>query len=157
MRDRGLKRARPPVSALIAISLLAIVGCGDSRGDLAPARGNVKLDGQPLADALVEFVPQDGKGVVSLGRTDKSGNYSMMASRTAVGATRGANRVRITTFEILDDGGKQKVVPERLPTKYNSASELTVTVKPRRNTFDFELSSAEGKIEKVKLGPARIQ
>jgi hypothetical protein len=137
--------------------LLVLVGCGGTRGDLAPAKGNVKLDGQPLADALVEFVPQDGKGVMSLGRTDKNGNYQMMASRSASGASRGPNKVRITTYDILDSGGKQTVVRERVPTKYNAATELMVTVEPRGNTFNFELNTAGGRIEKASESPARIQ
>jgi hypothetical protein len=136
---------------------LLLAGCGGSRGDLAPVKGNVKLDGQPLVDALVQFAPLDGKGVVALGRTDKSGNYEMMATRSAVGASRGLNQVRITTFEIEDHQGKQKVIRERVPTKYNSASELTVTVKPSRNTFDFDLSTAGGTVEKTNMSPARIQ
>ncbi|HMC10301.1 MAG TPA: carboxypeptidase regulatory-like domain-containing protein [Pirellulaceae bacterium] len=136
---------------------LLLAGCGGTRGDLARVRGNVKLDGQPLADALVEFIPQGEKGVVSMGRTDSSGNYDVMATRTAAGASRGVNKVRITTYEILDLGGKQKVVKERVPTKYNSATELTVTVEPRSNTLNFDLSTAGGKVEKASESPARIQ
>jgi hypothetical protein len=142
--------------AILAV-VLALAGCGGSRGDLAPVKGTVKLDGQPLADALVEFVPHGTQGVVSLGRTDAGGNYTMMATRSAVGASRGENKVRITTFEILDEGGKQKVVRERVPTKYNSATELTVTVKPGGNKFDFDLSTAGGRIEKMSESPSRIQ
>jgi len=134
-----------------------LTGCGGSRSDLGPVRGNIKLDGQPLADALVEFIPQGERGVVSLGRTDTGGNYEMMATRTARGASRGLNKVRITTYDILDLGGKQKVVRERVPTKYNSATELTVTVESRSNLFNFDLNSAGGKIEKASESPARIQ
>ena len=137
--------------------LLILLGCGGGRSDLAAVSGTVKLDGQPLIEALVEFVPQGTQGVVSLGRTDSSGNYYMMATRSAKGASRGENKVRITTFEILDEGGKQKVVRERVPTKYNSATELTVTVKPGSNRLDFDLSTAGGKIEKANESPARIQ
>src|SRR5262245_23840573 len=102
MRTVGRASAMFGWKTICLASLLFIAGCGGSRGDLAPAKGQVKLDGQPLADALVQFTPEEGKGVVSLGRTDSSGNYEMMATRTAVGASRGTNRVRITTFEILD-------------------------------------------------------
>jgi hypothetical protein len=144
------------VTVLFAWTTLS-AGCSASRSDLGPVQGNVKLDGEPLADALVEFIPQGEKGVVSLGRTDKGGNYEMMATRTAVGASRGVNKVRITTYEILDLGGKQKVVRERVPTKFNSATELVVTVQSRSNVFNFDLNSAGGKIEKVSESPARIQ
>jgi hypothetical protein len=143
--------------AALAGTVLLVTGCGGTRGDLGLVSGSVKIDGQPLPDALVEFIPQGGTGVVSLGRTDSQGNYYLMASRTAKGASRGVNKVRITTFEILDEGGKQRVVPEKVPTKYNSATELTVTVELGSNTLDFNLSSAGGKIEKVKESPARIQ
>jgi hypothetical protein len=146
--------------SVIAASLaymLVVTGCGGGRSDLAAASGTVKLDGQPLADALVEFVPQGTQGVVSLGRTDTSGKYYMMASRSAKGASRGENKVRITTYEILDEGGKQKVVRERVPTKYNSATELVVTVKSGSNKFDFDLSTSGGKVEKTSESPSRIQ
>lgn len=142
--------------AWVAVAVI-LAGCGDSRGDLAPVTGNVKLDGQPLVNAIVQFVPLGGAGVVSTGRTDEQGNYEMMATRTAMGASRGENQVRITTFEIEDNAGKQKVIRERVPTRYNSASELKVTVKPGRNKHDFTLQTEGGKLERKKIGPAEIQ
>jgi hypothetical protein len=138
-------------AANLAWLLLLIAGCGGTRSDLADVTGTVKLDGQPLADAQVEFVPQGGQGVVSLGRTDSSGHYYQMASRSARGASVGVNQVRITTYEILDQGGKQVPVPERIPTKYNSATELSVTVQPGSNKFDFDLSTAGGKVKQASL------
>jgi hypothetical protein len=81
----------------------------------------------------------------------------MMATRTATGASRGMNEVRITTFEIEDHGGKQKVIRERVPTRYNSASELKVTVKAGRNKLDFDLQTEGGKVEQTKVGPAQLQ
>lgn len=149
---RAVSILPPPhfAAVVFALSLFHFLGCGGTRDDLAAVTGAVKLDGQPLPDALVEFVPQGGKGVVSVGRTDSQGNYYMMASRTAEGASLGVNRVRISTHDILDQGGKQVPVPEKVPTKYNSNTELTVTVEPGDNTFDFDLSTAGGKIEQTK-------
>jgi hypothetical protein len=143
----------PASWTLVACLLLVCAGCGKTRDDLGLVEGHVTLDGQPLADALVQFVPQGGKGVVSTGRTDSDGNYYMMASRTAKGASLGKNRVRITTYEILDEGGKQVPVPERVPTKYNSQTELSATVEPGDNTFNFDLSTAGGKVEQAKQTP----
>ena len=139
--------------ALVACLPLIYTGCSETRDDLGLVEGHVTLDGQPLADALVQFVPQGGKGVVSVGRTDSDGNYYMMASRTVKGASLGKNLIRITTYEILDEGGKQVPVPERVPTKYNSQTELSVTVEPGDNTFDFDLSTAGGKVEQTKQSP----
>jgi len=137
------------------VCVVVLAGCGGTRSDLAKVRGQVKLDGQPLAGAQVQFVPQGGKGVVSLGRTDDQGRYEQMASRSAEGASVGVNQVKITTYEIEDNGGKLTPVPERVPTKYNAATELTVTVEPGSNNFDFELKSAGGKV--VQESAKRLQ
>jgi len=133
--------------------VLLLAGCSGTRSDLGLVSGAIKLDGQPLPDALVQFVPQGGTGVVSTGRTDSSGHYYMMASRSAKGASLGPNRVRITTYEILDQNGKQVPVPEKVPTKYNSETELTATVASGENTFDFDLRTAGGKVEQAKQSP----
>jgi hypothetical protein len=136
---------------------LALAGCGTREG-LVEASGKVTLDGQPLADALVEFIPQGATGVVSMGRTDRDGNYYMMASRTAKGASVGVNKVRITTYEILDLQGKQQMVPERVPTKYNSETVLSVTVaETGMNQFNFDLSTTGAKIDSVPESPLVIQ
>jgi hypothetical protein len=140
---------------IVALPVLLLVtpGCGETRDDLAAVTGNVKLDGQPLPDAIVKFIPQGGKGVVAVGKTDGNGHYYLMASRTAEGASIGQNKVRITTYDILDQGGKQVPVPEKVPTKYNSETELAVTVESGDNTFDFDLSTAGGKVEQTKQSP----
>ena len=132
--------------------LFAAVGCGTREG-LATVTGTVKLDGQPLPDALVEFIPQGGKGVTSMGRTDSSGNYDVWATRTAKGASVGKNKVRVTTYDLLDQGGKVVTVREKVPTKYNSDTELEVTVENGSNTFDFDLSTAGGAVKQTKQSP----
>lgn len=134
-----------------------MAGCGSGRSDLAPVSGKVTLDGQPLAKALVEFIPEGTSGVVAIGRTDEQGNYTLMASRSAQGATIGPNKVRITTFEIIDDNGRQRVVPERVPSRYNSQTELRVTVAPRSNTLNFELTTAGGRIDQPQISRANLQ
>ena len=137
-------RRRCRVGAALIGALLVVTGC-ESRSDLAPVSGAVKLDGQPLAEALVTFTPQGGPGVVSMGKTDGGGNYSLMASRSAHGASKGVNRVSITTHDELDlGGGKRQVVPEKVPKKYNTHSELRVTVEPGGNTLRFRSEYRRG-------------
>jgi hypothetical protein len=59
--------------------LASTLGCGDSK--VASVSGTVKLDGEPLANAVVIFQPLgDGKmnpGVGSIGRTNDKGEYRM--------------------------------------------------------------------------------
>jgi hypothetical protein len=109
------------------------------------------MDGKPLANASVEFTPIDGKGLTSYGRTDKDGYYYMMASRTAEGSAVGRNRVKISTYEVIDNS---RSIPETVPTKYNTSSELEAEVKSGSNTFDFDLSTSGGRVVNRKNDPS---
>ena len=55
---------------LFGVALTSILGCGDSK--VASVSGTVKLDGEPLANAVVIFQPLGGgemnPGVGSIGR-----------------------------------------------------------------------------------------
>lgn len=133
---------------LIAIFFLLAPGCG-GRSDLGLVDGKVTLDGKPLADAFVEFVPKSS-GSVATGRTDQNGEYSMMFSRDVKGASIGENIVRISTYDVRDEGGKEVHIPERIPTKYNSKSEQVVTVEQGRNRLDFDLKSGDGRVVQTK-------
>ena len=100
------------------------------------------LDGQPLENAFLEFIPTGDKGSGSSGRTNAAGEYGLMFSRDTQGAFLGPHRVRITTREITVDERQREVwLPERVPARYNAQTELTSEVKPGANRFDFDLQS----------------
>jgi hypothetical protein len=81
------------------LALAALVGCGseESRYKLVAVTGTVTLNGQPLADAKVNFAPLEGNtyqtpGVDSSG---PSGNYKLMfKGRSGIAA--GKYKVTIT-------------------------------------------------------------
>ncbi len=135
------------VPLVVLVSLLA-AGCGGSDVDLAPVKGTVTLDGEPLAGARVEFDPDPGEvvrgkptGSASYGVTDSSGRYTLLYTHEQEGALLGKHTVRITTRAMtVDADGKEVLVPERLPPKFHLNSELTREVTPGSNTFDFPLS-----------------
>lgn len=134
-------------TCITLIFVAAGLGCGERRAGLAPVTGRVTLDGQPLADALVKFTYAGETATVSMGRTDSDGRYEMEATRTATGAHIGTNKVEISTYDIHDNQGKLSVAKERVPAKYNSATELTAEVKDENNVIDFSLSTAGAKID----------
>ena len=76
------------------------VGCGHSGLELLPVQGRVTLDGKPLADAGVMFLPPD-KGPSANGTTDSEGHFELMTVNS-IGATRGTHPVVIA---------KRKYVP----------------------------------------------
>ena len=149
---RRRDRAEASMAAVLLTTCLTLCcsGCGSPDG-LGQVTGVVKLDGQPLNEASVEFTPVDGKGLTSYGRTDKNGYYYMMASRSDKGAAVGRNKVKISTYEVIDNSHS---IAEKVPTKYNSASELEVDVKSQSNTLDFDLSTVGGRVINRKNDPA---
>ena len=58
--------------------LIGLAGCGKSNVDLVPVDGTVTLDGQPVADAGVMFVPKKAEhGLPAAGSTDANGHFAL--------------------------------------------------------------------------------
>ncbi len=128
----------------MALLFIAVAGCG-GRSDLATVSGTITLDGAPLPDAMVMFTPITG-GRPAAGRTDAQGRYELVHDRSNMGALFGEHVVEISTAdEIANDDDTVTMVAEKVPAKYNSATELRATVEAGENVFDFDLE-AEGEI-----------
>ncbi len=121
----------------------SLPGCGSSN-DLASVTGQVTLDGKPLPNAFVKFIPNGTVGAPSFGKTDASGNYVMMFSDTEKGAWIGENTITISTGDTGLAPGMGTA--ETVPANYNTKSTLVETVKAGRNTLDFKLESSSGKV-----------
>lgn len=122
-------------NALIVGIVIALTGCGTSgRPPLGIVTGTVTLDGQPLPNAAMIFVP-DGPGRTSLGLTDSNGRYALSYLRDIPGANVGHHYVRITTAT-EENGGR-----ELLPPRYHVQSELSADVAVGSNTINFALES----------------
>ncbi len=119
----------------LAIALLAFApGCGSKQPSLGKVRGQVTMDGKPLARVTVSFEPVAG-GRQSSGVTDEQGQYELLYLRDLKGAVVGENRVRI--------GSSDRNAPrrERLPARYNSKTTLEEEVQSGSNEFNFTLTS----------------
>lgn len=126
---------RPTV--LLLWLLVALAGCGKSGAQIAPVHGRISLNGQPLANADVQFQP-DGSQRPSSGRTDVEGRYDLVYKRGQPGAMVGPHTVRISvSSEVVK---KPPIIAARFDTK----SELHREVKPGDNEFDFDVTT-EGK------------
>jgi hypothetical protein len=99
--------------------------------NLGRVSGLVIINGQPLAGAKVEFIPQKGKP--SSGVTDQNGRYSLKSSQDIPGAALGTHQVSISTA--TEEGAK-----ETIPPKYNAATSLAAEVVEGNNEFIFELT-----------------
>src|SRR5215207_9826917 len=94
-RRRG-RRMRQVWSALLGGLLLATCGCGGD-GGLTPTSGTVTLDSQPLADAVVAFVPEgDTKGQGGTAVTGADGRYQVRSPQGGKGLAPGGYRVTVS-------------------------------------------------------------
>ena len=71
------------------VALLPL-GCGEA--DIVLCGGLITLDGKPLADAAVMFIPTDGRRPAT-GKTDKEGRFKLTTFTPDDGALRGEHKV----------------------------------------------------------------
>jgi hypothetical protein len=107
----------------------------------------VTLDGQPVADAKVTFVPvNEGQGMSATGITDENGAFRLtaavrgdVAAEPSAGILPGDYYVGVVETISAEKAKQGRVVPK----KYNNPKEsgLKFTVKEGENTIDIHLAS----------------
>lgn len=125
---------------------IALTGCWSDGPEIARVEGLVTMDGKPLPNAIVMFVPPGGRP--SACETDANGKYVLLFSAGRKGAIPGLNRVEINTARLAyeKDGKMYPAVKESVPARYNRLTTLEFDVKPKTNNVaNFELKSG-GKI-----------
>lgn len=131
------------LSCLLLLPLLPLLaGCGRKGPPLGRVSGTVTLNGQPLANALVTFQPQEKGGSPSTARTNDKGYYELMFSADTPGAMLGKHKVTVSTYrQEAQPNGIAKEVPETVSAKYTNqlTTPLVKEVGPGSNTIDLEL------------------
>lgn len=129
------------VGVLLALGALAVAGCGGGP-KLGKVYGTVTLDGQPLPNAKVTFQPTFEGGSPSDAVTNENGEYVLKFLEGKEGALVGEHQVRISTYRQLSstDPGGPGEVPERVPAKYNTETELTKEVTKGSQEISFALT-----------------
>jgi len=138
------------LAVLCGAGALSFCGC-DSASDRTVVRvsGTVTLDGQPLPEGQIRFVPIEGTSGPTSGATIQQGDYRVT---NRGGVPPGQHRVEIRALRPNQQGHKasdttpgyeagELLHEQYLPARYNSASELTASVPAdvRRFEQDFEL------------------
>lgn len=107
---------------VLGIAIMLIVGCGgDDR--VSAVTGTVTLDGEPIADATLTFMPKEG-GRPGFGITDANGAFTLTTFAEGDGAAHGVHVVTITAVE-----EKVSEKAEELAEEFGSLSEV---MQPRR-------------------------
>ncbi len=145
------------ISILLCTGILvALTGCGKRGPKLVDVSGTVTLDGQPLSNVIVTFVPIGG-GLSSSGVTDEAGHFRLSCS-LGRGALLGQHRVYVQSQAaspgdvIIPDEDAPDYRPdpyaslrappfvEKIPSRYNTNTELVQEVQPGLNV-NLDLTS----------------
>ena len=137
---------------LVALAMLTVLPACSNEIKTEGVTGVVTYNGEPLADATVKFIPTDGTGSQSYGKTNEKGEYKLQTLLGAAdaGTTPGEYKVTVDCIETVETGkmiqenGEEKpetIAQSLIPAKYNNAetSGLTATVAPGDNKIDFAL------------------
>ncbi len=130
----------------VGIALVLLAGCG-MNSNRESVEGTVTLDGKPLSEGLIQFIPQQGTGGPSAGAGIAEGRFSIARDKSIFP---GKFRVEITAARKTGRKIESPIAPGRfadetvqyLPARYNLQSELTAEVTAGgSNQFEFELTS----------------
>ena len=123
-RNHGSIKLPLAVRAVLwAMLPICMVGCG---GDptLAPVRGQVLLDGEPLPFGNISFQPEAGQP--AQGAIGPDGQFELVTYGHGDGGTIGKNRVSVTCFDSQDPSraengaGEATLGKSLIPQKYNN-------------------------------------
>jgi hypothetical protein len=139
--------SRVPSCAYVGLFLVLLcTGCGNRHENRASISGEMKLDGRPIEQGSIQFLPMQGvEGSITGGDVVK-GRYQLSGK---AGPAVGWNRVEIhglrktgkTIPKPFPQQGTVEELVEAVAPRYNSESTLKVEVKPGDNTADFEVTS----------------
>src|SRR5262245_6043145 len=131
---------RLTASGLVVVALL-LPGCGD--GNRGQVFGTVALDGQPVENGVITFLPTAGTTGPSTSVTIKDGRYEIGREQ---GPIIGTNRVEILVYrktgkkirEMTGTGQIDEII-QAAPSTFNTESTLTREIKAGSNELNFDL------------------
>jgi hypothetical protein len=134
-------------AALIFLTMIQ-AGCFWNDRGLAPVSGTIFFKGAPLANAGINFIPEDHLARVAIGSTDKEGKYKLTSFQINDGAKVGKYKVTIRAEEGGDSDKKRSDALDFVrgkiitPLRYANpeTSGLIADVLNSKNVINFELS-----------------
>lgn len=138
---RGTPGAPTAWLLLSLAGIVAAVGCGSGRPDRIAVSGQVLIDGQPLSQGLIQFVPEGARP--SGGKLDAEGRFKLTCYDGGDGVVPGTHRVMISAKEILSESK----VRWHAPPKYADFREsgLVFTLTEPTDDLKIELTWDGGK------------
>lgn len=135
-----------PLLAL-AVAISSGAGCGKTTGlDKVVVHGTVTLDGQPIPNGEIRFVPAPGTAGPISGGPIKDGAY---VAEGRGGVPLGEHKVEIKAYRAMAKGPGQSAsanpeggpAEQYLDKRYNEQTTLKATIAADTETQDFQLTS----------------
>jgi hypothetical protein len=128
------------LTLLVFAALAGAAGCGKTWSQNTSVEGTVKLDGTPVPNASIQFVPDDptSQGPMSTGTTDDKGHFQLACSNGKPGAVIGKHNVVVLVGRTETGAPASHVA---IPAVYKLASQTPaqVDVTADNHTYDVEL------------------
>lgn len=141
--DRAITGFRHPLkmsSACLATVVLLALLLGCWRDSMVPIGGVVEMDGAPIPQGTIQFIPADGAG--------PSAEAAIQNGRYQVTLARGNKKVLVRGYKVVGElhpWGKDAPSAPQLksivPPRYNDQTELTQTIEKSHDHVDFKLRS----------------
>jgi hypothetical protein len=127
-------------SAFLLLGLLICTGCGGSQSTVS---GEVKVDGQPLKDGLIRFIPVDGKSG-GVDATIADGKYKAIVPPGEMKVEIRGKKV-VGKFRPMPESPEVEKVEELVDAAFNDKTELRYTVQSGSQEKNFDVKEAKGK------------
>jgi hypothetical protein len=148
MENLRMNWQKSVVCALAAV-LVVVFGCGGpSTPKTVKVTGTVTLNGNPVPNASVAFIPENGRA--ASGRTDAQGKFTLSTFGTNDGALPGPHKVAVTPAPSdepppmpgMPGYEESQAAKAPFPAKYGDVktSGFTANVEPgAKNDFTFDM------------------
>jgi len=124
----------------------AAIGCTESSGGREAVSGTITLDGKPLDQGVISFIPYDPDAPTRASAAIENGSYAIPKAQ---GLAPGKYKVAISSPDGKTPAATPDALPgpsgnfaskQRIPDKFNEKSTLEVEVKQgTSNKFDFTI------------------
>jgi len=136
-------------TAIVLLLTMAPAGCRHHAA-VAEVEGTVRIEGRPLENVLVVFLPDPSGGTTgpaSKGVTDAAGRYRLRCEDQRDGAVIGCHRIVLEDLAVYtaprDEGAATASAGgvSRVPRTYRSAAEtpLRAEISPSGGTHDIDI------------------
>ena len=127
--------------AISLVTLIMLVGCSDGRPTRVPVSGKVLIDGKPLTQGIVQFVPEGARPAA--GKLDQDGRFVLTCYDGDDGVVVGTHRVMISAKEMISESKVKWLAPPKYADFRNS--ELSFEITEPTDDLTIELTWDGGK------------